>query len=186
MDVENNVTLKKLSTAGNGDVIISGGEEDAQEIRVEFTDDELADSEGSQSEDEKPRDRLNYQLEKSRESALDSLDGFSRNNSTGSQLSGFSVTQSGPVYENVTQVVPEELNINYADDIFRNCASRYQIFVDKTHEFKLAVDEFTNLVPLLKENAELKDYFEAYGKLLEQESEQNNQGQIHQEISFAT
>ena len=167
MDVENNVTLKKLSTAGNGDVIISSGEEDVQEIRIEFTDDELADSEGSQSEDEKPRDRLNYQLEKSRESALDSLDGFSRNNSTGSQ---FSLTQSGHVYENITQVVPEELNINYADDIFRNFASRYQIFVEKTHEFKVAVDEFTNLVPLLKE---------AYGKLLDQESEQNKQGQIH-------
>ncbi|XP_066926594.1 uncharacterized protein [Clytia hemisphaerica] len=177
VDEENNVTLEKLSTlVGNGDVIASGGEEDAQEIHVEFTDDELADSEGSQSEDEKqPSDRLNTQLEKSRESVLDSLDGFTRNDSTGSQLSGFSVMQTGPVYENVTQVVPEELNIQYADDIFRNCAARYQIFVVKTHDFKSTVDAFTNMVPLLKENAELKDYFEAYGKLLEQESEKDNQ-----------
>ena len=164
--------MKKLSTAvENGDVIISSGEEDVQEIRIEFTDDELADSEGSQSEEGEPRDFLNYQLEKSRESELDSLNGFSRNNSTGSQ---FSLTQSGHVYENITQVVPEELNINYADDIFHNFASRYQIFVDKTHEFKVTVDEFTYLVPLLKE---------AYGKLLDQESEQNKQGQNHQKIS---
>ena len=119
---------------------------------------------------------------KSQGSELDvnDADAFYRGGSTtSSQMSfGSSPTPPGPAYEHVASVVPEELSIGYADDIFKKCCSKYRVFVDKVAEFKQTVNKFKSSVsPSTTVQNEglpcdcnyLDDCFRAYVLLLEKE-----------------
>lgn len=154
-NVDGGVTLKQLSNST--DLVVTNGDD--------------ADSESSQSESDKletrqppssrrlsapvglstiggrgSRDRL---ASRSQASELDNADSaFHRIGSTSSQMSFGSSppTPLGLSYEHVSEVVPEELSIGYADDIFKKCCAHYLVFVDKTVEFRQNVQEFKNSV----------------------------------------
>jgi len=170
----------------SGGVVV--GEE--QEIAEVFTDDELDENEATDDddEDEKQRRAASRAQRKASDSSrlysqtgldirpdslLDTMEGDPRSDSSSSQLSGLAYAgaqgQNAPVYTTVSSVIPEELSISYADDIFRSCASKYQVFVDTNEEFKMAVAGFVKSVPTHKENPELNDCFEAYSKLTQEE-----------------
>lgn len=179
--------------SNSSDILNGVGSGEEQEITEVFTDDELDENEATdEDEDEKQRraaslaqrnasdsSRLCSEeigVDKRPDSLLDTIDGDPRSDSSSSQLSGIAFAnvegQNSPVYMRVSAVVPEELSISYADDIFRSCASKYQVFIDTNEEFKAAVASFVKSIPTDKENPELEDCFTAYCQLLR--DEQNN------------
>ena len=109
--------------------------------------------------------------------SADSMGGASGNDSNGggqrSESEGMvsrNSNQKLPLYASVKPIVPEELGISYADNIFKDCAETYQIFVDKNHDFLNAVTGFQKLVLPDQTNPEWEDSLQAYKGLLENEN----------------
>ena len=131
-------------------------------------------------------DRLVFKSQSSELDVNNEADAFHRvGSTTSSQMSfGSSPTPPGPAYEHVSPVVPEELSIGYADDIFKNCCSKHRIFVDSVLEFKQTVIKFKNSVSSTSTfittvtNEAMIDYNElniclqVYVQLLDKEREQ--------------
>lgn len=93
-------------------------------------------------------DRLVFKSQSSELDVNNEAEAFHRvGSTTSSQMSfGSSPIPPGPAYEHVGPVVPEELSIGYADDLFKNCCSKHRVFVDKVLEFKQTVNKFKNSV----------------------------------------
>lgn len=131
-------------------------------------------------------DRLVFKSQSSELNVNNEADPFHRlGSTTSSQMSfGSSPTPPGPAYEHVGPIVPEELNIGYADDIFKNCCSKHRVFADSVIEFKKTINKFKNSVSTTStfittmtdetmiDCKELSICLKVYGQLLDKEREQ--------------
>lgn len=106
-------------------------------------------------------------------SANDSTDDGQRSGSEG-MVSRTSNQQTLPVYKSVNEIVPEELGISYADNIFKDCAETYQIFVDKNHEFVTAVNDFQELLHPGQTHPEWEESLREYKGILENENQRDH------------
>lgn len=133
-------------------------------------------------DEEEDEDELKFIEDEGKTSSGDIHKTIDNDSNDGGQRSGSDSRASGmvsrnsdnnqnlPLYTSVTPIVPEELKISCADNIFEGCAEKYQIFVDKNHEFQNAVNCFQEQVLPDQNNPDWDNVVRAYKEHLENEN----------------